>query len=91
MTVGDTGVRGSVILVGDQFCAWLPHVGFLGLKLVGVLLKLGKLLSLIDEKIGDTCDVQVGTWETAQMRTDVILVDGVGSPSVMEVARQSGA
>jgi hypothetical protein len=69
----------------------LPHVGFLGLKLVGVLLKSDKLLSLIDDKVGDTCDVQVGSWETAQMRADVILVDGVGSLSVMEVARQSGA
>jgi hypothetical protein len=39
ITVGETGVRGSCILVGDQFCAWIPHVQFLGLKIVGVLVK----------------------------------------------------
>ncbi len=46
ITVGETGVRGSCILVGDEFNAWLPHVGFLGLKLTGVLLESNKLLSL---------------------------------------------
>ena len=67
ITVGDTGVRGSCILVGDQFSAWLPHVGFLGLKLTGVLLRSDNLLSLIEHKVGDTCDVQVGDWGSAQM------------------------
>jgi hypothetical protein len=60
ITVGDTGVRGSCILVGDQFCAWLPHVIVLGLKVAGVLLKSDKLFGLIESKFGNECDVQVG-------------------------------
>ena len=92
ITVGDTGLRRSVILVGDQFCSWLPHVGFLGLKLVSALLQSDKLLDLVEDKVGHTCDVQFKRWESAQMRGDVVLVDGVGtSDVVMEVARQSGA
>jgi hypothetical protein len=77
--------------VGDEFNAWLPHVGFLGLKLTGVLLESNKLLSLIESKVGDTCDVQVGEWESAQMAADVMLVDGVASAEVLEVANKSGA
>ena len=57
ITGGETGLRGSVILVGDQLCSWLPRTGFLGLKLVGVLLKSGKLLSLLKDKVGHTCNV----------------------------------
>lgn len=58
ISVGDSGVHGSCMLVSDQFCAWLPpHVGLLGLKIVGVLLQSNKLLSLIEEKLGNECDV----------------------------------
>jgi hypothetical protein len=85
------GVRGSCILVGDQFCAWLHHVGVLGMKVVGVLLKSRKLFNLIDTKLGDTCDVQVGDWPSAQMRADVLLVDGVANNEVMDVAKAAGA
>jgi hypothetical protein len=91
INVGDTGVRGSCILVGDQFSAWLPHVGFLGLKLVGVLLSSNQLLSLIEDKVGDTCDVQVGEWGSSQMQADVVLVDGVATRDVLDMASRSGA
>jgi hypothetical protein len=91
INVGESGVRGSCILVGDQFCGWLPHVGFLGMKVVGVLLKSSKLLGLIDNKFGDTCDVQVGDWSCAQMRADVVLVDGIANDEVLQVAKSAGA
>jgi hypothetical protein len=53
VTVGDMGVKGSCVLIGDQFCSWLPHVGFLGLKVPGVLLKSSKLFDLIESKFGN--------------------------------------
>jgi hypothetical protein len=61
------------------------------MKVVGVLLKSSKLFNLIDTKLGDTCDVQVGDWPSAQMRADVILVDGVANNEVMDVAKAAGA
>jgi hypothetical protein len=91
INVGETGVRGSCILVGDEFCSWIPHVGFLGMKIVGVLLKSSKLLGLIDAKLGDDCDAQVGDWQTAAMRADVLLVDGVADDAVMGVAQRANA
>ena len=54
VTVEDTGLRGSVILVGDQSCSWLPHLGFLELNLVGVLLQSDKLLDLVEDKVVGT-------------------------------------
>jgi hypothetical protein len=89
--VGDTGIRGSCILVGDQFSAWIPHAGFLGLKIVGILLKSNKLLSLIEAKFGDQCDVQVGEWHLSNMMADVVLVDGPADPGTLDVATRSGA
>jgi hypothetical protein len=77
ITVGDTGVKGSCILIGDQFSSWIPHVGFLGLKVTGVLLKSSKLFDLIESKFGNECNVQVGDRELAQMRADP------GSPTMM--------
>ena len=77
--------------MGDQFCAWLPHVGFLGLKLSGVLLQSDHLLSLVEQKVGDECDVQVGDWESAQMQADVVLVDGPVSAEVLRMASKCGA
>jgi hypothetical protein len=91
ISVGDTGLIGSCILMGDQFCAWLPHIGFLGLKVVGILLKSNKLLRLIDQKYGDQCDVQVGNWGEANMKADVILVDGPASRAELLVASRSKA
>jgi hypothetical protein len=66
INIRERGGRGSCILVGDQLCGWLPHVGFLGIKLGGVfLLKSDRLLDLIERQIGDTCDAQVGNWASA--------------------------
>ena len=84
-------MRGSCILVGDQFCSWLPHVGFLGLKLTGVLLRSDSLLSLLEAKVGNVCDVLVGDWKSAQMNADVVLVDGPACAEVIRVASRSGA
>jgi hypothetical protein len=77
--------------MGDQFSAWLPHVGFLGLKVVGILLKSDKLLDLLEKKYGDQCDVQVGDWASTQMKAEVILVDGVVDKEVCAVASKSEA
>jgi hypothetical protein len=89
ISVGDKSRIGSCILIGDQFCAWLPHVQFLGLKIVGILLKSSKLLKLIESKFGDQCDVQVGDWNAANMKADVVLVDGSASQAEFEVANRS--
>ena len=59
----------------------------MGLKRVGVLLKLDKPVSLIEDKVGDICNMPVDSWESAHVRANVILVDGVGrSYGVMQVA-----
>jgi hypothetical protein len=84
--VGDSGIRGSCILVGDKFCAWLPHVGGLGLKVVGILLRDGTLRQLLDSQVKEYCDVQVGDWHLAKMQADVVLVDGVASSDVLDLA-----
>jgi hypothetical protein len=75
ISVGETGLRGSCVLLGNQFCGWLPHVEYLGLKVVGILLKSNKLLDLLESKYGDQCDVQVGDWAAAKIKADVVLVD----------------
>jgi hypothetical protein len=76
--------------VGDNFCAWLPHVGGLGLKVVGIMLQNDTLLNLLDSKVKANCDVQVGNWHLARMQADVVLVDGVASSDVLNLAQQSG-
>jgi hypothetical protein len=91
ITLGDMGVKGSCVLIGDKFCSWLPHVGLLGLKVTGVLLKSSKLFDWIESKFGNECNVQVGDWELAQMRADVVLVDGIANNDVLNVAQQAGA
>jgi hypothetical protein len=96
LTSGDIGLEGSgsksrCILVGDKFCAWLPHIGFLGLKIVGVLLQSDSLLGLLDQKFGNDCDIQIGQWEAANMHADILLVDRPASPEVLQVASQSHA
>jgi hypothetical protein len=77
--------------VGDKFCAWLPHIGFLGLNIVGVLLQSDGLLGLLDQKFGNDYDIQIGQWEAANMHADVLLVDGPASPEVLQVASRSHA
>jgi hypothetical protein len=96
LTSGDIGLEGSgskgrCILVGDKFCAWLPHTGFLGLKIVGVLLQSADMLRLLDHKFGNDCDIQIGQWEAANMHADVLLVDGPASLEVLQVASRSHA
>jgi hypothetical protein len=61
------------------------------MEIVGVLLKSSKLLGLIDAKLGDDCDAQAGDWQTAAMRADVLLVDGVADDAVMAVAQRANA
>jgi acyl carrier protein len=36
INVAESGARSSCILVGYDFCSWIPHVGFLGMKIVAV-------------------------------------------------------
>jgi hypothetical protein len=66
-------------------------VGFLGLKVAGVLLKSAMLFDLVEEKLGDKCDVQVGNWESAQLQANVVLVDGSAETEVLNVAQRAGA
>jgi hypothetical protein len=89
--VGETGLRGSCVLLGNQLCGWLPHVEYLGLKVVGILLKSNKLMDLLESKYGDLCDVQVGDWTAAKIKADVVLVDGVANYEVLEVASKCEA
>jgi hypothetical protein len=69
-------VRGSLI----------PHVGFLGLEIIGILLKLSQLLGLVEAKLGNDWDIQVGEWGSANMKADVLLIDGVANYTMLEVA-----
>jgi hypothetical protein len=90
ISVGDTGKIGSCILLGDQFCAWLPHVQLLGLKIVGILLQTNTLLDAIETRLGNDCDVQVGNWESANMVADILFVDGSATYASLQVATKSG-
>jgi hypothetical protein len=68
-----------------------PTSDFLGLKIVGVLLRTATFLPLIEQKLGDQCDVQVGGWETANMLANVVLIDGPALGKALKVASRSGA
>ena len=58
---------------------------------MGVLLRSDSLLSLLEAKVGNACDVLVGDWSSAQMNADVVLVDGPACAEVFQVASRSGA
>jgi hypothetical protein len=91
ISVGEAGLRGSCIMIGDQFSAWIPHVGVLSLKIVGILLKSNRMLDLIDKTFGHQCDVQVGDWDRANLKADVALIDGVACVEALAAADRSGA
>jgi hypothetical protein len=89
ISVTDRGAYGSCILMGDQFCAWTPHLGYLGLKVVGVLLKSSQLLDVLEAALGDDCDVQVNDWSLSNMQADVLLIDGAPDKASFSVATSS--
>jgi hypothetical protein len=43
------------------------------------------------QKLGEECDVQVGDWHLAQMKADVVLIDGVVNSDVLRVASKASA
>jgi hypothetical protein len=56
------------------------------------LLKSNKLLQLIETKIGDKFNVQVGDWESVNMQADILLINViVASHKMLTVASTIGA